>query len=299
MAIGKVNTLQEGFSRKLYTGVCPVKCIALNPNKKELEAIYGREMQKEPVYTDTVEVEVNKEKKTVKRVKLDFYLKNEELDLITRVSIPISDYYPVSTKTGNYQIIDRYGNSTWTSPETIKAKGLPLSSSGNPMSITTDYHLAKRGEVDLVLFIQSLLGIANSFIRVDGQWVLRPSNLDECVCCIDDINKIIDGNVTELRSLIKLGEQNFVKVLLGVSTNNGKNYQSVYPSFFAKNSVSSTTVNGEVVYPKFKATIEDARKQSTTSSGPAFDFFTFGEAQEYNPNPTKFEAKKTEEDLPF
>lgn len=296
MAIGKVNTLQEGSTRKLYTGVCPVKCIAVNPTKKELEAIYGREMKTDPVYTDTSEVEVKGEKKAVKRVRLDFYLKNEELDLITRVPIYVYDYYPISN-TGNYQIIDKYGNSAWASPDVIKAKGVPLSKEGNPLSITTDYHPAKRGEADLVLFIQSLLGISNSFIRVDGQWVLRPNNLDECVCSIDDMDKIINGNVQELRELIKLGNQNFVKVLLGVSSRDGRDYQDVYSSFFAKNSVTPTTVNGESIYVKFKEHIESRNSNK--------NIYTFGEVKEYNLNPTQFSntpaenTKKAEADLPF
>lgn len=304
MAIGKVNTLQEGSPRKLYTGVCPVKCIAINPTKKELEAIYGREMKKDPVYTGVSEIEVNKstkEKKSVKNTRLDFYLKNEELDLITKVSIYVYDYYSVS-EAGNYQIIDKYGNSAWASPDVIKAKGVPLSKEGNPLSITTDYHPAKRGEADLVLFIQSLLGISNSFIRVDGQWVLRPNDLDGCVCSIDDMDKIINDNVQELREYIKLGSQNFVKVLLGVSSKDGRDYQDVYSSFFAKNSVTPTTINGESIYVKFKEHVESRNSNSGSSNK---NIYTFGEVKEYNLKPTQFSntptenTKKAELDLPF
>ena len=50
IASGSETSENSGVQVKLFTGLVPLSVLAVNPTKKELEAIYGRELEKEPEY---------------------------------------------------------------------------------------------------------------------------------------------------------------------------------------------------------------------------------------------------------
>ena len=299
MKLGEINQLTENSNFKLYTGVCPVKVIAINPTKKELETIYGREYKDEPVYTSEVEVNVGTEKKKVKQGRVEFIVKNEELNIISRMNFFLEDAYIMGSNTGKYRIIDNYGNEAWATPEEIKAGTVPVNKNGKTAKIDKNYRLQKRGEIELISFIRNLLGIKSSHNYVDNEWVLIPDP-SKAYCSIENLDAIFNGNVTELRPIVNLAQNNQVKVLFGVrTTSEGKNYQSIYERYTEKANVQiDATTN---TYVRFKNAIEERKAQGALQSFT----FTFGDIQEFEVSGTTFKKPEVEtpsaqsSDLPF
>ena len=285
MVLGEINEVKEG-SFKLYWGVAPVTVLAVNPTKAELGKIFGKEPEKEPVYYSQVEVEENGQKKKKDRSRIEFIVRNEELNLTSRMSFFLEDSY-LTTREGKYGVIDNFGNTAWVTPEEYKAKAIPLSKEGNPLRIANDYRLEKRGESELILLIRNLLGIKNSHTYVNRQWVLE-ADPSKYFCYFEKIEDILKGKVDEIRKIIAIAQGKKVKVLLGVRFDEGRTFQTVYERFTAK--VSMNPVEKKVgdktvfIYDKFEDHI--ARRQSAGALGNFL--FSFEDASEYKPEPTKF-----------
>ena len=86
-AAGKQST--EGTSVKRYIGVAPVKILAINPSKQELEKLYNTELEKDPEYVSITEVGEDKHK--VETVRIDFIVntvpeKCDNIDFMSKVS---------------------------------------------------------------------------------------------------------------------------------------------------------------------------------------------------------------------
>jgi hypothetical protein len=73
----KEATLSE---RRLYTGVCLVDVIAINPNKQELAKIYNKEDVAEPNYLSVHE-------DGHKKLRMDVFVKNEDINLSSKFTI--------------------------------------------------------------------------------------------------------------------------------------------------------------------------------------------------------------------
>jgi hypothetical protein len=301
MVLGEINEVKEG-SFKLYWGVAPVTVLAVNPTKAELGKIFGKEPEKEPVYYSQVEVEEGGVKKKKDRSRIEFIVRNEELNLTSRMSFFLEDSY-LTTREGKYGVIDNFGNTAWVTPEEYKAKAIPLSKEGNPLRIANDYRLEKRGESELILFIRNLLGIKNShtYNEKSKEWTLQ-ADPSKYFCYFEKIEDILKGKVDEIRKIIAIAQGKKVKVLLGVRFNEGRIFQTVYERFTAKVSMNPVerkikekvklspdapeeTIERTIyVYDKFEEHI--ARRQS---SGALDNFlFSFEDVSEYKPEPTKF-----------
>ena len=68
---GKEST--EGGVIKRYIGVAPVKVLAVNPTKSELEAIYNTTLEKDVEYVGSKDVDGEK----VPYVRIDFIVKTD------------------------------------------------------------------------------------------------------------------------------------------------------------------------------------------------------------------------------
>ena len=299
MVLGEINEVKEG-SFKLYWGVAPVTVLAVNPTKAELGKIFGKEPEKEPVYYSQVEVEENGQKKKKDRSRIEFIVRNEELNLTSRMSFFLEDSY-LTTREGKYGVIDNFGNTAWVTPEEYKAKAIPLSKEGNPLRIANDYRLEKRGESELILFIRNLLGIKNSHTYENKQWVLQ-ADPSKYFCYFEKLDDILKGKVDEIRKIIAIAQGKKVKVLLGVRFDEGRTFQTVYERFTAKVSMNPVerkikekvklspdapeeTIERTIyVYDKFEDHI--ARRQSSGALGNFL--FSFEDVSEYKPEPTKF-----------
>ena len=118
---GKVSSEGAGNGFKRYVGVASVKVLAVNPNMKEWNELTGGNMQNEPEYISTNNEGV-KQARIVLLVKPDV---NKTIGGIDTV-IPVTFWFrklPVQgSKTGKYQIIDKYGRTAWATEEEIKNK---------------------------------------------------------------------------------------------------------------------------------------------------------------------------------
>ena len=175
----------------LYSGLSNFNVIAVNPTMDELHEL-GIMVKTDPNYF--VELQ------GVEYFKLTFWVKNE--DLTTRFDILMNSSERTS-QTGKYQWLNNTGQSTW--------------SEGSP-----EYEWWKKegerkaysGEETLINFTKSWANVAN------GDDVYY-----------ETIEKIVKGDVTEIKALVKLLSANQVRLLVGVR--DGK-YQTVYTKYFGR-----------------------------------------------------------------
>jgi len=193
MAITSNNSDQEVMnSIKNYSGISNFTVMAVNPSMQELHAMEIK-VKQEPNYF----LELNGED----YFKVAFWVKNE--DLITRMEILMQNKTKVS-KTGKTLWLNAIGQSTWSEekpqydwwqqPETSRK--------------------AFGGEETLINFVKAWANVA------PGDNVY-----------FDTIDKIVQGDVTELKELVKALSSNQVRLLVGVK--DGK-YQQVYTRVFGR-----------------------------------------------------------------
>ena len=185
------NVEVSGGGVKLYSGLGNFKVIAVNPTMAELHDL-GIMVKQDPNYF----VDLN----GTEYFKLTFWIKNA--DLTTRFDILMNGSERVS-QTGKNQWINSIGQSTWSDGEPeydwFKKEGL---------------RKALSGEETLINFVKQWANVANG---------------DEAY--FDSIAKIVKGDVTEVKALVKLLENNEVRLLIGVK--DGK-YQTVYTKVFGR-----------------------------------------------------------------
>lgn len=193
MAIKSNDSTKEvsGGGIKLYSGLANFKVIAVNPTMEELHGL-GIMVKTDPNYF----VDLN----GTDYFKLTFWIKND--DLTTRFEILMNGSERVS-QSGKNQFINAIGQTCYSSGEPtyewFKKEGL---------------RHALTGEDTLVDFTKAWANVANG---------------DEVF--YDSIAKIVKGDVTEVKALVKLLENNEVRLLIGVK--DGK-YQSVYTKVFGR-----------------------------------------------------------------
>ena len=193
MAIKSNNSNEEVIgSIKSYSGLSNFNIIAVNPTMEELHAI-DIKVKTEPNYF----LELNGED----YFKVTFWVKND--DLTTRLEILMQNKHKIS-KNGKNQWLNAVGQSTWSEetpsydwwqqPETSR-KGFT-------------------GEETLIHFIKAWANVA------PGDNVY-----------FDTIDKIVQGDVTEIKALLSTLKNNQVRLLIGVK--DGR-YQQVYTKYFGR-----------------------------------------------------------------
>lgn len=273
MAIGTTkDTTQGAVDFKKYIGVATVRVLAVNPTAKELSAIYGREVEKEPEYIGTAEWEhpVTGEKKMVKSIRLDFILNNEELDLTTKMSF-FFQQTPFISKDGKCQVIDKFGRTAWVTSEQFKNKEIPVYSNG-PARIDAGYKTAYKNEESLIKFFRKLFGVpeVDTYKSDTGTWETI-ADTESALMSIDSWDKIFADDLSEIKSYLNIAPDNKVKVLLGIRTKDGVEYQDVYNAEFMSNkarqipkslinSVEDSQRNG--MYPNTYFVLTDVQEYS-------------------------------------
>jgi len=237
LAIGKTHESTESQEFKKYVGVGSSYVLAVNPDKKQLEAIYGHEIANEPEYT--------KSDGDVPSVRIDFIVKTDPeqcngIEVINKAAIFLYDEVAYNKDKTKVQVIDRYGNSTWAAVEDAKMNKKLLTASGREAKIALDYHMARRGEADLVDFLKTYLNIEDAFNYIDGSWVLKEDPQDY-EFRLEHIKDYFKGDVSEIREAIALMPKNKVKLLYGVTTSDKGQFQAicVRNGFILRNSASS------------------------------------------------------------
>lgn len=193
MAIKSNQSTDEvvGGGIKLYSGLSNFNVIAVNPTLDELHDL-GIMLKSEPNYY----VEFSGEE----YFKLTFWIKNE--DLTTRFEILMNNK-PRISQSGKHQYLNNAGQSTWSNDAPTydwwKTEGT---------------RHAFTGEETLVNFVKAWANVANG---------------DDVY--FESIDKIVRGDVAEVKALVKVLASNQVRLLIGVK--DGK-YQSVYTKVFGR-----------------------------------------------------------------
>ncbi len=225
LAIGKTQESTETQEFKRYVGVGSSFVVAVNPTKKELEEIYGREMANEPEYV--VDTDNGKEARISFVVKTDPNVCNG-IEIINRAMFTLRNAPAYNRDQTKVQVIDKYGNTTWADTEVAKAKGKVLTANGNDAKIAPDYRMACVGEADLIEFLKPYLGVGDAFNYVNGSWVLKEGSLDDYLFGLEHIKDYFTGDFSEIKEALALQPNNKVKLLYGVRTaDDGKQYQAV------------------------------------------------------------------------
>ena len=244
--VGKESV--EG-SFKMYKGMAAFNIVAVNPDKKELEAIIGRETDKEPEY-------VGKSENGKPQVRVVFYAKtndnvvNNGIDLMIPISFMLTREYRIGQAKGKYQIIDKFGRTAWATKEEVQAKIIPQYPSG-AANISADYRPIWQGEEALIDFLIQWLNIPSPAVYKDKTWVMKENTEDSEVAL--NMDELFKGDFSELKNLVELAPAYAVKAAVGIRTveneNGTKQYHAVFTRKFAKNAITD--------YSKIDAAITD------------------------------------------
>lgn len=281
--ISKGNQSVEVQEFKHYTGVASTYVKGVNPNAKELGEFFGREIEKEPEYSGTFEVDGE----NVPYIRLDFLLnavqkddktKEEEELFKTRATFFLRKKFRFKRDKSKVQVIDDYGYTAWATKEELDAQATIFSEKGKPCKITSHYRPAFVGEEELVDFIKCYLNYGEALAYIDNNWVLNPKvNPEDCKIHLD-IENYFKGDISELKEICKYFPNNKLKVLYGVRTNpeNGIQYQAIYNRKFLKNGASD-----------FSSIAKKVENDKNNGAFPTTDF-EVGHIKVYDPTPTVF-----------
>lgn len=286
-AFGKAVESKESTPIKRYVGIAPVKVLAVNPTKTELEKIYNTTLDKEPEYLGSREVDG----KNVPFVRVDFIIATDEskssVAMTTKASFFVRKQFMMNSEGTKVKVIDKYARTAWVTQDEFKNKLIPTYTNG-PARIDKDYRMLYSGEEELLMFVKNYLGILDVDEYVDGTWRMR-NNPEDYTAGFNDIEKWFKGDISEIKSAISMMPDNYIKLLFGVrTTDEGREYQDVFNRASQRfNTRKNTTI---------ERALEDARKRNMYAN----TYFEICDLREYTPQPTDMTAVVTnDDDLPF
>lgn len=285
MAIAQGNETKETQGGvKLMTGLVPMMVVAVNPSKKELEQIYGRDLEKEPEYMSADEA-------GVKKLRVDFIMKtviNDKLgcneEIITKVPFFLEDKPAYTSDGSKVYMLNLYGENACIPVEDAKKNTLP---DNMQWYNTTKMRPAYRGEIELVGFLKQYLGIPN---RQFKDKVIP--DVSKAEIQLEKIKNYFSGDIKEFVSVVNIRKTTNIVLLAGGVriTDDNKQYQAWY----LKKPLKYGTTNLDYI----KRDISERQSQMNVDFGPADLRFRI-----YNNEPTVFEgpakASTTIEDDPF
>lgn len=294
MAIARGNESKEAQEFKRYIGVAPVFIKAINPDKKEHEALFNTTLEEAPKYLGTAE---DKNGNTIKsaRIQLVFQPDAEkigfEMPLVT-MALFLQNTPRVGGDSGKTQVIDKYGRTAWATPEDLETHRIPVYANG-PADIDKDYRPAYVGEEELMEFVKAYLCIPSITVwdNETKKMVLNPKvKPEECECRFDSLDKVFKGDFTEIKDALGFQPLNKVKILLGVRTDaeTGRLYQSVYTRKFLRNSATN--------YNSLDKSVQESINYALAHNKTVNTEYDVAPVHEYVVTPTKFTP--TESDAP-
>lgn len=228
MGIAKGQTTTEQKQRDKYIGLSAVKILAINPTRAELEYIYNRQIDKEPNYSGVMELDGQQHK----WMKIDFIVQSLDIpDFKDKVSFFLSSKKVTNGDKTRGKIMDKYGRTAWATREEIQNNKIPQYTNG-PARIDSNYRVLYSGEYDLTNFIRKYLAIDGVDVYNGSSWEMR-ENPENYEVQLDSIEKILNGDITEIKEAINFQPNNFVKVVWGVKQANGFTYQTCFTGEFA------------------------------------------------------------------
>ena len=285
MAISNgVETKETQGGARLMTGLVPMMVVAVNPSKKELEQIYGRDLEKEPEY-------ISADENGVKKLRVDFIMKtviNDKLgcneEIITKVPFFLEDKPAYTSDGSKVYMLNLYGENACIPVEDAKKNTLP---DNMQWYNTTKMRPAYRGEIELVGFLKQYLGIPN---RAFKDKVIP--DVSKAEIQLEKIKNYFNGDIKEFVSVVNLRKPTNIILLAGGvrTTDDNKQYQAWY----LKKPLKYGTTNLDYI----KRDIAERQSQMNVDFGPADLKFRI-----YSNEPTVFEgpakASTTVEDDPF
>jgi hypothetical protein len=285
MAIAQGNETKETQGGvKLMTGLVPMMVVAVNPSKKELEQIYGRDLEKEPEY-------ISADEAGVKKLRVDFIMKtviNDKLgcneEIITKVPFFLEDKPAYTSDGSKVYMLNLYGENACIPVEDAKKNTLP---DNMQWYNTTKMRPAYRGEIELVGFLKQYLGIPN---RQFKDRVIP--DVSKAEIQLEKIKNYFSGDIKEFVSVVNIRKATNIVLLAGGvrTTDDNKQYQAWY----LKKPLKYGTTNLDYI----KRDISERQSQMNVDFGPADLRFRI-----YSNEPTVFEgpakASTTIEDDPF
>lgn len=287
MAFGKVSESSEGGEVRRYMGVGSSYILGVNPTKAELEKIYDRTIENDPVYTGTQE----SDGKQVPYIRIDFITRTDPkvcngIEMTSKLVFFIRKEARYNRDKSKVQVIDKYGRTCWVGVEDAKNHVIPEYSNG-PANIDKDYRPAYAGEEDLTNFLKAYLNISNVMDYKNGTWVMK-ENPSDYECRLEHIADYFNGDVKEIKAVISLMPRNKVKLLYGVRTNDeGKQYQAIYTQMVLRNGSTN-----------FDRLAKDLAERKGAGAYPTTEF-TVCELREYTVEPTSFAPSSSEQVDPF
>lgn len=271
MKLGKKS--EEG-SVKLYQGVASLQVIAVNPTKAEMEKIVGRDLQNEPEYNVTED-----NGNTGKRI--TFWCKttaesaiNNGIDIIIPFSITLMKVKR-ETET-KVQVFDKYGRFAWPTKEEFETKSIPQYSNG-PARICNDYVAACPGLEQMFDFLKKWLNIPNVEVYNSTDKTYTPyEHPEDCEMSLD-LNKIFNGDLSELKELVDAAKEYCFKAVIGIRTDDkGYQHMNVYTRRFMKNGMRT-----------YDSVLADITSSQSAGSYPTTEF-SIEPLHEYSPKATSF-----------
>lgn len=269
MAIARGNESKDAQEFKRYTGVAPVFIKAINPDKKEHEALFKTTLEEAPKYVTKVD---DNDGNTIESARIQVVFNPDvekigfEMPLVT-MALFIQNRARVGAKSGKTQVIDKYGRTAWASPEELAAHAIPVYSNG-PADIDKDYRPAYVGEEELMAFVKAYLCIPDVTVWDDNLKKRVPNpkvKPEECECRFDNLANLFKGDFSEIKDALGFQPTNKVKILLGVRTDasSGRLFQTVYTRKFLKNSATNYNSLDKEIQENIKNAIENGRTLDT------------------------------------
>jgi len=266
-----VETKETQGGARLMTGLIPLMVVAVNPSKKELEAIYGRDLEKEPEY-------ISADEAGVKKLRIDFIMKtviNDKLgcneEIITKIPFFLEDKPAYTSDESKVYMLNLYGENACIPVEDAKKNTVP---DNMAWYNTTKMRPAFRGEVELVGFLKQYLGIPN---RAFKDKVIP--DISKAEIQLEKIKSYFNGDIKEFVSVVNLRKQTNIVLLAGGVRTNEDNKQ--YQAWYLKKPLKYGTTNLEYI----KRDIAERQSQMNVDFGPADLKFRI-----YNNEPTVFEG---------
>ena len=261
MAI-KANASAQGADFKKYVGVASFRVLGVNPTKEELEKFFGREISKEPEYIKKKVDEKNNKEYVQARV--TFMIQADDPETVaqvnpldkesaktnkalktpykTTVTFFIDSRYMYSQDKDKYQVMDKYARTAWVTADQCRNHQIPVYANG-PAKLDAEYHPVFHGEDALTQFIINYLNVTpiDSYNKNTGQWITNP-HPEDCEANLYKIKDYFKGDFSELKEYCVLMPTNYVKLCVGVQTDDqGRQYNTVYSGMSLRNGSSSYT----------------------------------------------------------
>lgn len=279
MAFGQ-GASTETVEFKKYIGIGTCSVLAINPTKEELSQIYNRPIDKDPQYVGTTTVD----DKEIPQARVDIIVKTNPdkcngINIIKTLSFFIDKVYQFNKDKTSVKVINKYAETCYMPVEAVKSGNIP---ENMKWFDTTGMKAAYKGEEELTLFIKAYLGIPGRQRMNDkGEWVAI-DDLTKAYAQLEDVETYFKGNVQEVKDAIAFQPKNNVKVLFGVKSKDGKEYQDAYTKFF----MSARNTNTQKLQKSVNEFQANGGMPNTT--------FEICDIKEYDIQPTNLNQESTE-----